>query len=465
MKNRYNRYRRVCVILLCTLLINVNSCKEDDDPAAQLPALTTVAIAQISPTTATSGGNITDDGLAEVTTRGVCWSANANPTVSDFKTSDGNGTGIFSSSLTGLTENTIYHVRAYATNKIGTAYGDDVTFTTNNFTVPTLLPTTPASSIGQTSALSGGIISSDGGSAVTSRGVCWATSHNPTTIDDKTTDGSGTGSFTSTMTGLTGNTTYYVRAYATNSIGTAYGDETPFTTRENGIPGDVSDVDGNTYNSVAIGSQIWMTENLKTTKYNDGTDIAFITDSLGWLNDQLGAYTWFHNDIDYKNVYGALYNWYAVNTTKLCPNGWHAPTEDEWITLENYLIANGYNYDGSTNGDWTSNNKIAKALADVTTGITPATWVPPATPIFQAKEIFWIYRTGSRREGFLRFVRFFLSNGHWFPYAGVNGEWWSSSEIVPGATTAWWHVISTNGNGLLRSHNEKYYGLSVRCAA
>jgi hypothetical protein len=300
MKNRDNRYRRVFVILLCTLLINVNSCKEDDGPAAQLPALTTVGISEISPTTATSGGNITDDGRAEVTARGVCWSANANPTVSDFKTTDGNGTGIFSSSLTGLTENTIYHVRAYATNKIGTAYGDDVTFETNNFNVPTVLSTTPASSIGQTSALSGGIISSDGGSAVTSRGVCWATSHNPTTSDDKTTDGAGTGSFTSTMTGLRGNTTYYVRAYATNSIGTAYGFETPFTTLENGIPGDtlengipedVSDVDGNTYNSVSIGSQIWMTENLKTTKYNDGTDIAFITDSLGWLNDQSGAYT------------------------------------------------------------------------------------------------------------------------------------------------------------------------------
>ena len=190
--------------------------------------VTTTAITSITQTTATSGGNVTSDGGSSVTARGVCWSTSVNPTTADSKTTDGTGTGVFISSITGLVAGTIYHVRAYVTNSVGTSYGSDISFTTNS--VP-IITTSSISNITYNSASSGGNVTSDGGSPpVTARGVCWSTSANPTTANPHTTDGTGTGTFTSSLTGLLYGHTYYVRAYATNSIGTGYGNSQTFTT-------------------------------------------------------------------------------------------------------------------------------------------------------------------------------------------------------------------------------------------
>ena len=194
-----------------------------------VPTLTTTAASAILLTTATSGGNITNDGGASVTARGVCFATTANPDITGTITSDGTGTGVFTSSLTGLTPATMYYARAYATNSAGTAYGNEITFTTASIVAPTLT-TVDISAITLTSAASGGVITSDGGAAVTARGVCWATTTGPTTSNNITTDGNGTGTFASAITGLTAGTTYYVRAYATNSIGTSYGNELTFET-------------------------------------------------------------------------------------------------------------------------------------------------------------------------------------------------------------------------------------------
>ena len=198
--------------------------------AARPTVAATVAVSDIATTTATSGGNITSDGGAAVSARGVCWSTSANPTTADSKTTDGTGTGSFTSSITGLTAATLYYVRSYATNSSGTTYGTQVSFTTASITAPTLAATTAVSSIAATTASSGGNVTADGGASVTARGICWSTSSNPTTADSKTTDGTGTGSFSSSLTGLTSATLYYVRAYATNSSGTSYGTEVSFTT-------------------------------------------------------------------------------------------------------------------------------------------------------------------------------------------------------------------------------------------
>jgi hypothetical protein len=194
-----------------------------------IPTLTTTAATSITLTAAVSGGNITSDGGGAVNARGICWATTVNPTVSDSKTSDGTGTGVFPSNLTGLLPGTTYHVRAYATNSAGTAYGNDVTFITVPVVVPTLT-TTPITSITSTTASSGGNITADGGGAITARGVCWATTINPTISNSKTTNGTGTGVFTSSITGLAASTTYYVRAYATNSAGTGYGSSVSFST-------------------------------------------------------------------------------------------------------------------------------------------------------------------------------------------------------------------------------------------
>ena len=198
---------------------------------ATFAVLTTTAITSITDTTATSGGNITSDGGATVTTRGVCWSTSTNPVATGNHTTDGTGIGTFTSSITGLTANTLYYVRAYATNSVGTAYGNEVFFTTASATASfAVLTTTAVSSIATTTAASGGNVTSDGGASVIARGVCWNTSTNPVATANHTTDGTGTGTFTSSITGLTASTTYYVRAYATNSVGTAYGNEVFFTT-------------------------------------------------------------------------------------------------------------------------------------------------------------------------------------------------------------------------------------------
>jgi hypothetical protein len=196
-----------------------------------LPAVTTAAVTNIAQTTATSGGNVTSDGGTTVTARGVCWSVSASPTISNNHTTDGSGTGVFVSNLTGLTANTLYHVRAYAINVVGTAYGAELTFTTLPVTTLATVTTKTVTNITKNSATSGGIVTSDGGSPVTGRGVCWSTSQNPTVNNAHTNDGSGTGDFTSHLTGLSSHTHYYVRAYATNSVGTAYGNQISFTTQ------------------------------------------------------------------------------------------------------------------------------------------------------------------------------------------------------------------------------------------
>ena len=194
------------------------------------PIVTTTAITNIATTSAISGGNATSDGGASVTARGICWNISSNPTTANSKTTDGTGTGVFTSSITNLTANTTYHVRAYATNSVGTAYGVDTQFTTLAIvTIPTITTTT-VTNIAQTTAISGGNVTADGGAPVTARGVCWSTSINPIISNTYTLDGTGTGTFTSSITGLTANTVYHVRAYATNSAGTAYGSDIQFTT-------------------------------------------------------------------------------------------------------------------------------------------------------------------------------------------------------------------------------------------
>jgi len=204
--------------------------------------LTTTVVSNISSTTAVSGGNITSDGGAAVTARGVCFGTSPNPTVASTHTTDGTGTGTFVSNIIGLTPSITYHIRSYATTIAGTVYGNDVSFVTSAPPVGNTTPiefTTAASSITSNSATSGGNVVSDGGLAVTARGVCWSISTGPTiALSTKTSDGTGTGVFTSTITGLLSTTTYYVRAYATNSLGTSYGSEISFTTLANlSLPG------------------------------------------------------------------------------------------------------------------------------------------------------------------------------------------------------------------------------------
>ena len=579
-----------------------------------LPTITTGEISDITDNTASCGGEVTADGGAMVTERGVCWGTSATPTISDNHTSDGTGIGTFTSNITGLTAGTTYYVRAYATNSLGTAYGEAVSFITNSSTSPivdekscpgtptvtdidgntygtvkigeqcwmrenlrttkfadgldipiyenvtspysiyysvnpnldttmygyyynwyaamynssssnynpsrvqgvcpngwhlpsraeweqlrnylinhseyncgnitsnvakalastegwndysnynnsecypgnqsvtsnnasgfsaipagyygnnsyssnpfsffavniaanfwsstsydsytsayigslnghspdfgtnsdrdmkyglsvrclhdgdgtsSLLPTVTTgavSNISDTTAACGGEVTSDGGSVVTARGICWGSSPNPAITGAHTSDGTGIGSFTSTITDLIPGSIYYVRAFATNSMGTAYGETVTLTTTGSHLVMDekscpeapsVTDIDGNTYNTVKIGEQCWMRENLRTSKYPDG---AAISPGTGYRMNP---------NVDVM-VYGYYYKWYAamhdectteynpIGVQGVCPDGWHLPSNAEWMQLINYVKSQS-NYVCGEN-----TNNISKALA------------------------------------------------------------------------------------------------------
>lgn len=194
-----------------------------------LPTVSTAPIENITTGSATGGGEVINDGDKPVTERGICWSLEHDPTIDDAHVAAGEGVGVFVCEMTGLEPNTYYYVRAYATNEKGTAYGEEIRFVTDGGALPEVV-TKGVSDITLSTALGSGNVVSDGGATVTERGLCWSINHNPTLNDTHGNSGTGLGNFTISMSGLAEGTTYYVRAYATNSVGTSYGDEVGFTT-------------------------------------------------------------------------------------------------------------------------------------------------------------------------------------------------------------------------------------------
>lgn len=187
-----------------------------------------VSVADITAFSAVITSGVPGDGSVEITGRGVCWSTSPAPTIAGSKTEEGVGLGLIASDVTGLSAAKIYYTRSYATSEFETTYGEEQTFTTRDAVVS--LTTTSVSAISASTAKSGGTIKDDGGAPITVRGICWSTNPNPTQADDKTEDGSGTGSFSSDLTGLTLGMTYFIRSYATTQVGTTYGEERTFIT-------------------------------------------------------------------------------------------------------------------------------------------------------------------------------------------------------------------------------------------
>jgi uncharacterized protein (TIGR02145 family) len=303
-------------------------------------------------------------------------------------------------------------------------------------TVPTLT-TLPVSCIRNTSAYSGGNISNDGGSPVLERGIVWSTQSGPTITDDYLSDGGGNGNFGITFAGLSANTTYYVRAYATNAKGTAYGDELAFKSSTNPLSphlnpglsyGTMTDQEGNEYPTIVIGTQVWMAENLATSSYANGDPIPNVIDYTPWRNLSTGAWAYYQNKSEYGKLFGKLYNWYAVgDPRKICPLGWHVPTDAEWLTLKTYL------------GGRTSGREMKTIGTDY--------WKDPN---FDA----------TNESGFSALpggMRYFSGS---FSGFGESGFWWSSTDS---ADVAWSRSLRNGDNEAFRNDYNKNYGFCVRC--
>ncbi len=290
--------------------------------SAALPQVTTSGISAITFSTASGGGNVLSDGGSAIMARGVCWSTGITPTISNSKTTDGVGTGTFVSSITGLTRNTKYYVRAYATNSLNTAYGDTISFRTKA-ELPELT-TTVISSLTDSSAISGGTITDNGGAPIVSKGVCWNTTGNPTITNDTTLNGSGSTTFISSLKGLISSTTYYVKAYAQNSAGYNYGNEIVFKTlNETDTLKDLRD--NQKYLTVKIGTNWWMAQNLN---YRDTGTVYYNNDSINNALKYGRLYTWT------SMMKGSASNDLVPGTVQgVCPTGWHIPGNTEWNNL------------------------------------------------------------------------------------------------------------------------------------
>ncbi len=300
---------------------------------------------------------------------------------------------------------------------------------TNSCVDPSLVPvvqTKSLTAITATSATCWGNVPSNPGSEVSKRGVCWNTKSNPTIKNSKDTTIAGTGNFSVAMTGLAMQTTYYVRCYATNKSGTAYGNELTFKTL-------LADYDGNIYRTVTIGSQVWMAENLKVTKYRNGNTIANVTDPTTWSSLTSAAYCSYNNSSTNKATYGNLYNWSVVSDSRnIAPTGWHVPTKAEWTTLITYLgnvniVGDLLKETGNTH--WTGTYTGATNTSDFT-----------ALP-----------------GGYIALK----NNVYGFYGIGTDGQWWSDTEVD---TSNAWKISLTNTSGqTITESGVKQNGLSIRC--
>lgn len=306
---------------------------------------------------------------------------------------------------------------------------DSITYSVFNIGNLATLTTLPITNLTSNTASSGGNITNDGGTPIIQRGLVWGISPNPTTADSFTNDGSGTGGFLSNLTGFLSNTTYYFRAYAINSAGTAYGNELSFTniisTAGTGV-----DFNGYTYSSIVLGNgQEWMAENLRTTVYANGDQIPNVTDETQWQNLTTGAWVHYNNDSQYENPYGKLYNWYTVaDIRNVCPTGWHVPTDAEYTLLTNYLGGDYFGGKMKETGTqyWASPNSFA-----------------------------------TNESGFSGLPGGFRGNYEMFYEIGAHGYWWSSTEA--GTSLAWSRFLGYDFGEVYGSLNGKIGGCSVRC--
>ncbi|MCK5839882.1 MAG: hypothetical protein KAG99_08535, partial [Bacteroidales bacterium] len=404
------------------------------------PSVTTDEATNITPISALCGGNVTDNGGNPVTSRGLCWSTEPNPGMDDNVIQVGYGTGIFTTTLSGLTPETTYYIKAWATNAVETSLGGEISFTATTYILPTVI-TAEMTAVTHNSATGGGNVTSEGNAPVIVRGVCWSTSQNPTINDNFTTDGTGSGNFISSLADLEPATTYYVKAYATNAGGTTYGSQISFMTSLGPCEGQSSFEDeGQSYSIVEIGYQCWMAENL-----NVGTMIDSYEEMTN--NGIIEKYCYDNNPSN-CDEYGGLYQWdemmqYAVTpgAKGICPDGWHIPTDDEWKILEGTVDSQYPVGDSEWDNDGWRGFDVGLNLKSI---------------------IGWYNGwNGTDLFGFTALPGGLCLSTGGFTALSQYAYWWSSSE--QSGTESWMRSLYYHKEESFRFDGAKTNGFSVRC--
>ncbi len=304
---------------------------------AQFPEVETGTVSEITSTSAKCGYSILSDGGSPVSMRGLCWGREPLPSLENAEnhTEDGDSIGNYTGTMTGLTPEADYFVRAYATNGEGTAYGDQKTFGTPPNPMQPEVETNSPQELTEHSVVLGGSILQEGYAEITAKGIYWGLAPNPTENDNILHGGSGASAFQLTLGDLSSSTTYYYRAFAENSAGIGLGEPLKFKTLfECGDPL-IDERDGQEYPTVLIGEQCWMAKNL-----NVGLRVDIET---GQTADGIQKFCYEDNPSHCLD-YGGLYTWDEMmqNSTDqsaqgVCPDGWHIPSDGEWMALEKHL--------------------------------------------------------------------------------------------------------------------------------
>ena len=390
----------------------------------QKPSATAQSATNITTTSATLNGIVNSNSLNTTiifqygTTLSYGDSVNASQS-----TATGSLPISVSGEITGLLPGTAYHFRVKTENTMGVIYSEDQSY--NTLGLAPECTSTSATNIRYNLATINGLVNPN--FLLTTVSFEWGTTTeygNSVPAIQNPEVGDALVNVSAILNGLLPGTTYHFKVKAENELGVTYSNDLTFITNFDGQEGIVNDNDGNVYKTIGIGTQIWMGENLKTTKYSDNIDIPFVPNQGVWETLLTPGYC--NDSANYdKVIYGALYNWYAVNTGKLCPTGWHVPSDSEWAMLIDYLgseeIAEGKLRETGTT-HWIYNNKEA-------TNETGFTALPG----------------GARTRSYESIDRY--------------GYWWSSTEFDP----YWaWHVL-IDGNRVYITYNVRFIGLSVRC--
>jgi uncharacterized protein (TIGR02145 family) len=417
---------RIIIFLQGVLLfILIESCRKDE-----VPVVTTKDVTETGVNIYVCGGNIVTGGSSSVIKKGVCWDVNPSPDISDKTSYSSDASDNFVCYVNGLSAGTTYFIRAFATNSEGTGYGNELTFTTVADKKPTA-ETLPATNPSLTAVVLNGKVDANGFETTVSFEYGETTGYGSSLSLDKVYLFSN--DIRVILNGLKKSTTYHFRIKAISSIGTSYGSDESFTTSDSAAApinfnqkltyGSVTDIEGNVYKTIKIGTQTWMAENLRVTRYNDSTLYTNTYPVCSWYNNDSAAF---------KDVYGGLYNWsyidrFSNGDKNVCPTGWHIPGDGDWTTLTDFL-----------GGESTAADKLKEA--------GKSHWKDPNI-------------NATNESGFTALPGgFYMGEGS----LGNNGFWWSSSlntEINP--SDVWIRIMYYQSGFVTRTYTKG--GFSIRC--